>query len=180
MRLRNYVGVIGFVVFIAFISSTSLYIPAGIVPIAFWEYPVFIIVALIGTFFLNTFIEYGVLYDISRSHDVNKRELLLSVIVVNLITFPAAHLTLYFSLAFTVIFLLYFGVVIEIMVIIIEWILYRWEFQKLLSETPSKKTPSSKTVLSISAIINILSFLIIGIIDSYLINVYFMFGMRYF
>ncbi len=82
MRLRNYIGIIGFVLIIIIISGTHLYIPPGLVPIAFWEYPVFIIVALAGTFFLNTFIEYGVLYDISRSHDVDKRKLLISVILV--------------------------------------------------------------------------------------------------
>ncbi len=180
MRLRNYIGVIGFVVFIAFISSTILYIPAGIVPIAFWEYPVFIIIALVGTFFLNTFIEYGVLYDISRSHEVGKRELLLSVILVNLITFPATHLAFYFSLAFNIIFILYIWLVIEIIVIIIEWILYQSEFQKLLTEDRSRIILSSKTVFSISAIINTLSFLVIGIIDAYLMNAYFFFGARYF
>lgn len=154
--------------------------PANYTPIAFWEYPVFIIVALVGFFFLNTIIEYGILYDISRSRDIDKRDLLLSVILVNLITFPVAHLIFYFALAFTIIFLLYFNLVIEFIVIIIEWVLYRWEFQKLLQEKPSNKSLSSKSILSISAIINIISFLVISFIDSYLINVYFIFGMRYF
>jgi hypothetical protein len=149
------------------------------VPIAFWEYPIFIIIALVGFFFLNTIIEYGVLYDVSRSHDVDKRELLLSVILVNIITFPAVHLILYFSLAFTIMFLLYFGPVIVFIVIMIEWKLYRWEFQRLLSERPSMTSLSPKTVLSVTVIINILSSLVIGLIDSYLINAYFFFSWRY-
>lgn len=179
MRLRNYIGVIGIVVFIGYLSMMVMIIPAGIIPIAFWEYPFFIIVAIIGFFFLNTIIEYGVLYDISRPYDVNKLKLLLSVTLVNLVTFPATHLAFYFSLAFNIFFIQAIWIVIEIIVIIIEWYLYQSEFQKLLGEDRSRIILSSKTVFSISAIINILSFLVIGIIDYNLIDIYF-FGARYF
>jgi len=179
MRLRNYIGVIGIVVFFAYLSIGILIIPAGIVPIAFWEYPIFIILALVGFFLLNTIIEYGVLYDISRPYDVDKLRLLLSVTLVNLATFPIAHLAFYYALAFDIFFVLALWIVIQIIIILIEWILYQSEFQKLLSDKPTRIIITSKTVFSISAIINTLSFLVIGIIDAYLMNAYF-FGSRYF
>ena len=134
MRLRNYNGVILLLILILFFSNTSIYIPNYFEPIAFWEYPVFIIGALVGSFILNTLIEYGVLYDISKARNVNKRDLLLSVILVNLITFPLAQLVFYFSLAFSVIFLLFLILGIEILIIVIEWKLYHLEFQKHIQE----------------------------------------------
>ncbi|MFX1570735.1 MAG: hypothetical protein ACFFCV_20550 [Promethearchaeota archaeon] len=180
MRLRNYIGVIGIVVFFGYLSTMVLFVPAGIIPIAFWEYPIFIIVAIVGFFLLNTIIEYGVLYDISRPYDVDKLKLLLSVTLVNLITFPVAHLAFYYALAFDIIFVQALWIVIEIIIIIIEWILYQSEFQKLLLDKPTGIIITSKTVFSISAIINTLSFLVIGIIDAYMMNAYFFFGARYF
>ena len=179
MRLRNYIGVIGIVVFIAYLSSTVLYVPAGIIPIAFWEYPFFIIVAVVGFFFLNTIIEYGVLYNISKPYDVNKLKLLLSVTLVNLVTFPVSHLVFYYGLAFNLYFIQALWIIFQIIIIVIEWKLYQLEFQKLLSDKPTRIIITSKTVFSVSAIINTLSFLVIGIIDFHLMNLYF-FGSRYF
>jgi len=165
VRLRNYIGVIFLLIIFFYASITAIWIPNYFEPIAFWEYPSYIISALIGTFFLNTIVEYGVLYNISKVHNVSKRDLLLSVILVNLVTFPPAQLVFYFSLAFTILFLFYFSFVIESL-------LYRVEFHKLLQEEYKNNSLSLKNMLSISIVINIISFLVLLIIHNYLINAY--------
>ncbi|MFW9828341.1 MAG: hypothetical protein ACFFEY_12190 [Candidatus Thorarchaeota archaeon] len=151
----------------------SVLIPRNYLPIPFWEYPFFIILALVGFFVLNTLLEYGILYDLTRKQGVKKYHLLISVILINLITYPTSHLSLYFAFAFTVYFILFFYILIELAVILIEWILYKWEFQKLLPDMDTNKNFSSKKLLSISAVINLIPFQIIAIIDSILINSYF-------
>ena len=120
MRIRDYVYLIIFVLIIGMLAQTVYWIPPGVEPIAFWEYPLFIIVALIGFFILNTLIEYGVLYDILKSRELVKPHLLLIVILVNLITFPPAQLTFYLAHALLNLILMYLYPVIEIIVIIIE------------------------------------------------------------
>lgn len=176
MRIRDYVYLIIFVLIIGMLAQTIYWIPLGVEPIAFWEYPFFIIIALIGFFILNTLIEYGVLYDILKSRELVKPHLFLIVILVNLITFPPAQLTFYLALALSNVILMYLYTVIEIIVIIIEWLLYRLKFQNFIVENPKERFLSSKIILSISIIINTLSFLIIGFINSYLINLYFSFS----
>ena len=117
-------------------------------------------------------IKYGVLYDLSKPYDVNKRSLLFSVILVNLITFPATQLLFYFSLAFFYYYLGIFYLVLKILVIVIEWKLYHLEFKKYIQEDPIDISLSSKNILSTSVIINILSFLVVETINFCLINAY--------
>lgn len=169
MRLRNYNCVILLVLIISFNFRLYTFFT---IPIAFWEYPFYIILALVGTFFLNTMIKYGVLYDLSKPYDVNKRSLLFSVILVNLITFPATQLLFYFSLAFFYYYLGIFYLVLKILVIVIEWKLYHLEFKKYIQEDPIDISLSSKNILSTSVIINILSFLVVETINFCLINAY--------
>ena len=174
MRLRNYIGVILFLILIFYLSNAIIWIPNYFVPIAFWEYPKYIIGILIGTFSINSLVEYGILYDISKGQNVNKRTLLLSVILVNLVTFPPAQLVFYFSLAFPILFLVYFSVFIEIIVIVVESLLYRVESHILLQSEDTNNSLSLRNTLSISAVINIISFLVLLIIHNYLINAYYL------
>lgn len=174
MRIRDYVYIIIFVLIIGFLSNTVIGIPFRLVdPIAFWEYPLFIILALVGFFILNILIEYGALYDILKYRELDKPNLFIIVLLINLITFPPVHLIFYYAYAFYNLFLLYFYPLIEIIVIIIEWLLFRLKFQNFIVENPTNGFLSSKIVLSITGVINLLSFLIIGFFNSYLINIYF-------
>jgi len=157
-------------------ANTFIFVPNYFKPIAFWEYPIFIITALIGAFILNSVIEYGVLYDLSKAQKVNKRDLFITVILVNLVTFPPAQLLFYCSLAFSFIFILPLILVIEIIIIVFESKLYYFEFQKHIQENSYKISLTSKIVLRISVVINLLSFLVLLIINSYLINAFWLYS----
>ena len=91
----------------------------------------------------------------------------MSVLLVNLITFPPAQLAIYYSLAFQNFILYFSGFFIEIIVIIIEWRLYYIEFQKHVLETYIDYPLNSKNTLSITIVINLLSFIVLSIFQTY-------------
>ncbi len=170
MRIRDYGYLIIIVLIIGLSSLRTFWLPPGVEPIAFWEYPLLIIIAIIVFYILNTLIEYGVLYDILRTRGLVKPRLYLIVILINLITFPPTQLTFYLAMVLLNEFLKYFYLVLEGIVIVVEWLLYRRIFKNFIMENPKNDFLSSKNILLISIVINLLSFLIIGFINLYLIS----------
>lgn len=167
MKVPNYIYIILFLIIIIFLVVFGIWIINPIEPIIFFEYPYFIILALVGTFIVNIIIEYYIFcYYLSKSVELDKSELFLSVFLVNLITFPPNQLAFYFFFVFFPTFVIfYFNILFQIIVITIEWLLYRFEFKKLFL--------SSRRIFSISAGGNIGSFLTVSIILSYLLNLAF-------
>lgn len=167
MRVPNYIYIILSFLVLIFLAILGILIIQPITPVAFWEYPYFIIIVLLGTFIVNIVIEYYCfLYYFSKTIELEKRNLFLLVLLVNTITFPATQLAFYFIWAFFIMYVIFcFNIIFEVIVIAIEWQLYRLEFKKF--------TLPSKKILSVSAGINILSFLAVSLILSVFINLAF-------
>ncbi|MEE9379454.1 MAG: hypothetical protein V3V33_15620 [Candidatus Lokiarchaeia archaeon] len=162
MEKRNYF-------YIAFICLAIIYLSISISLVDryavafFWEFP---IEYLIGTFIIIILVKYGLIYGFLSSYDL-KGDLFLSVILVNLVSVPLSQLIFIYFPAFLpeyiptfYFFLFYFFLIlIEIIVIVSDWLLYRIEFKKFEQLELINQPISSKKVLKISIVTNILSLL---------------------
>jgi len=124
----------------------------------YWEFP---IEYLIGTFIIIILVKYGLIYGFLYSYDL-KGDLFLSVLLVNLVSVPFGQLFFFFFPAFLsdyAIFFFYVLIIIEIIVILSDWLLFRIEFKKFEQLELINQPISSKKVLKISIVTNMLSFL---------------------
>jgi len=124
----------------------------------YWEFP---IEYLIGTFIIIILVKYGLIYGFLYSYDL-KGDLFLSVLLVNLVSVPLGQLIFIYFPAFLseyAIFFFYVLIIIEIIVILSDWLLFRIEFKKFEQLELINQPISSKKVLKISIVTNMLSFL---------------------
>lgn len=113
---------------------------------------------LIGAVLINVIVEFCIVYVFLRSHYNVKKELFLSVILVNLVIFPPTYTIAYFILIFFLELFVLYIIVIEIIMMLIEWLLYRLEFQKLVNKKSIQMTLSLKKTILISTLANFASF----------------------
>ncbi len=133
----------------------------------FWEFP---IEYLVGTLVINILVKYGVIYDLLRSYDL-KTDLFLTIILVTFVSFPLSQLIFMYFYSFLIafieaflIFYYFLFVQIEILVVVSDWLLFRIEFTRFEQYELINQPLSSRKVLGISILTNLLSLLIIGFI----------------
>ncbi|MFW9969069.1 MAG: hypothetical protein ACFFDF_02635 [Candidatus Odinarchaeota archaeon] len=126
--------------------------------------PIFILSNIIGTLFIVVSVEFVIIYGFLRSSDLIKRDLFLSVLIVNLTIFLPIITVAYLLLAFYIIVYPFYLLIILFVLFYLEWLMYRVQFQKLLERRSISKELSPKKV----ALISIIAYLPIGL----LINVY--------
>lgn len=124
----------------------------------YWEFP---IEYLIGTFIVNVLVKYGVIFGFLRSYDL-KGDLFLSVLLVSLVSVPLSQLIFIYFPSFLYEYLIPFYfilIIVEFIVVISDWLLYCVEFKNFEYLELINQSLSSKKVLKISILANILSFL---------------------
>ncbi|NVM34765.1 MAG: hypothetical protein HWN81_04155, partial [Candidatus Lokiarchaeota archaeon] len=123
--------------------------------------PIFIIFTVFVVFLVNIIVEFGVVYFFFRSNGLVKKDLLMSIILINLVVFTPSYTILYFLTMFYIELVVLYSIFIGILMILVEWILYRLEFQKLLQQQSIQKKLSLKKIIIISTVANIASFSVI-------------------
>lgn len=159
MRFRNhkYTIIILLILFFIFIPSVS----AAIVPPPFNEQPLYIVLNLMVTFIIATSVEFCIVYIFLRSQNLIKKKLFYSVGFVNLVLFPPTNIVIFFIFTFFVEFFPLFTIIFSVLMILLEWLLYRLEFQKLFYIDSIPEVISNKKTFFISTLANFTSFSIV-------------------
>ncbi|MCK4381247.1 MAG: hypothetical protein KAW51_08935 [Candidatus Lokiarchaeota archaeon] len=123
--------------------------------------PIVIIFTIFVVFSINIIVEFGVVYLFFRSSGLIKKDLFLSIILVNLVVFTPTFTIFYFLLMFYIELIVLYNIFIGILMILVEWLLYRLEFQKLLQQQSIHKNLSLKKIIIISTLANIASYSVI-------------------
>ena len=89
-------------------------------------------------FFIGTTIEYKIFRHVVVKRPRNKR-LFSTCVKVNLVTFPLTQILAYIIYIYLSSYFWFYVLAIEILVIIIEWFLFRIEFNKILTESMTSK-----------------------------------------
>lgn len=156
MRYKKYVSLI--IIFIALIFSLIPKAYSILVPLPFYEQPVFIITYLFISIIINIILEYSIVYAFLRSGDLIKKKLFSAVTLINLIIFPPTLIITCFFLAFFIEIYLFYAIIAIILTLVIEWFLYCLEFRKLFYRKVIKKLISLKKTALISTLANFASF----------------------
>lgn len=156
MRFRNhkYIVIIFLILCIIFIPSVSALIIAP--PLN--EQPLYIVLNLIFSFIITTGVEFCIIYIFLRSHNPIKKKLFYSVGFVNLVLFPPTNMIIFFIFTFYIEFFPLFTIIIGFLMVLLEWLLYRLEFQKLFNIDSIREVMSIKKTFFISTLANFTSF----------------------
>lgn len=156
MRFRNhkYIVIIFLILCFIFIPSVS----AAIVAPPFNEQPLYIVLNLIFSFIITTGVEFCIIYIFLRSHNPIKKKLFYSVGFVNLVLFPPTNMIIFFIFTFYIEFFPLFTIIIGFLMVLLEWLLYRLEFQKLFYIDSIREAISIKKTFFISTLANFTSF----------------------
>lgn len=123
--------------------------------------PIVIILTIMITFLINIIVEFGVFYGFLRSRELVKKELILSVILVNIVIFPPTQTVAYFLTIFYIELYVFYVIIFGLLMLLIEWLLYRSEFQKLFLKKSIPESLSLKKTILISTLANVASFSVI-------------------
>ncbi len=129
--------------------------------IRYEEMPIFIIFTILFVLLITIVAEFGVVYPFLRSSDLVKKDLFLSITKVNLVVFTPSYTIFYFLQMFYIELVVAYNIFIGILLILVEWLLYRLEFQKLLLQQSIRKNLPLKKIIMISTLANIISYCII-------------------
>jgi len=133
------------------------------------DHPLFIITNLIGSLLIVVIIEFGIIYGFLKSAELIKSDFFLSVLMVNLSIFLPFLTVAYFFLAFFIMIYPFYQLAIFFIVIILEWLFYRFEFQKLSEKKSINRELSSKKIIIISVIANLPMGILINIYPAILL-----------
>ncbi len=134
--------------------------------ISFWypkENPIARSILMLFMFFLSTSIEYGVLISNFKIEKPERRILLKSCYKINFITFPITQIFAYFIYMFALGYFWLYIILIEVLVINIEWGLYKIEFKNYVKSSELLSNPQrflSKKILIGSVKANFVSFFV--------------------
>lgn len=118
------------------------------------EDPIIRTIILTNMFFIGTTIEYAIFKRGVVKRPSNKK-LFSTCVKVNLVTFPLTQILAYIINIYLSSYFWFYVLGIEILVIIIEWLLFRIEFNKILMESIN-----SKHILQYTTMANFSSFLL--------------------
>ena len=127
------------------------------------ENPIWRSIIIFFVFFLGTSIEYGILIKNFKIEKSERRLLLKSCYKINFITFPITQIFAYIIYVYALGYFWIYIILIEILVINIEWGLYKIEFKNHVKSTEILTNPQrflSKKILIGSIEANCLSFLV--------------------
>ncbi len=134
--------------------------------IVFWypvENPILRSIFIFFIFFLGTTIEYGVFILNFKIEKFERRILLKSCYKVNFITFPITQILAYIIYVYAELYFWIYIIIIELLVINIEWGLLKIKFENLIKSLEIFSNPQrfvSKKILIGSIEANFLSFLV--------------------
>lgn len=126
--------------------------------------PIFILENIIGSLFIVVVVGFVIIYGFLRSSDVIKKDLFISVLIVNLAVFLPVQTVAYLLLASYIIVYLFYALATTFLIFYLEWRFYCFQFQRLLKKRSINKELSRKKI----ALITFLAYLPIAL----LINVY--------
>ena len=141
------------------------------------ENPIMRSILIFFVFFFGTSIEYGVLKLNFKIEQSERRILLKSCFKINFITFPIAQILAYIIYVYALGYFWLYVILIEVLVINIEWGLYKIEFKHRVKSSEILTDPQrfvSKKILICSIVANCLSFLV-GLISYFPIAIYYPF-----
>lgn len=127
------------------------------------ENPIMRSILIFFVFFLGTGIEYGVLKLNFKIEKSERRIFLKSCFKINFITFPIAQILAYIIYVYALGYFWLYVILIEVLVINIEWGLYKIEFKHRVKSSETLADPQrfvSKKILIGSIEANCLSFLV--------------------
>lgn len=158
VRSRNYVYGLIVISMLFFIIIPNVH--AAII-IRYEEMPIIIILTILLAFFINTTVEFGVVYYFLKSQFLVKKKLFLSVMLVNIVLFPSFQTIAYFLSMFYLNQYVFYVILFGFLMVLIEWVLYRLEFQKLFLKRLIPESPSLKRTILISSLANLASFSVV-------------------
>lgn len=123
--------------------------------------PINIILSILGPVLINILVEFGVVFMYLRNPLLIKKDLIISVILVNIVLFPPTQTIAYFLMIFSTKDYVFFVIIFGILMILIEWVFYRLEFKKLQAKNIIPETLSLKKTILISTVANVVSFCVI-------------------
>lgn len=157
MKTKNKDYIIAIYLMISFISLLFIPYYFGLhIPTPLTD-PLYIAINVIGALFIVVTIEFGVIYGFLRKADLVVKDLFISVLLVNFITFLPAQIFIHLLLAFSIQFAPVFMITVFIIVLSTEWLLYRLKFQKLLKSEPLNMVFSTKKILLASTVANLIT-----------------------
>ncbi|MFX1380199.1 MAG: hypothetical protein ACFFA4_14020 [Promethearchaeota archaeon] len=125
--------------------------------------PIFILVNIIGSLFIVVVVEFAIIYGFLRSPDLIKKDLFLSVLIVNLAIFLPIQTVAYLLLAWYIIIYPFYTLAITFLFFYLEWLFYCFQFQRLLKRRSINKELSRKKIALISFLANLPMALLINI-----------------
>ncbi len=132
MKRRSYFFYV-FILLFCFIINQAIANPTAFWPVI--EDPIMRTFFLFFLFFLGSGIEYGVFrHSFSTSRSRYNKDLLKSCFKVNLITFPLTQILAYIVYIYLKSYLWVYLIIIEILVVISEWGLFKIEFGNIFEE----------------------------------------------
>lgn len=154
-----------------FLIVSLIFIPLGIIyPTQYSQTPIgdpfFIVVNIIGSFSIIVVIEFIIMYLFFKSADLIKKDLLVSVLLVNNVVFLPTFTIAYLILAFNIIFFPSYVLAIFIMMLGIEYLFYRLEFHKLQEKKSINTEISTKKTIIITMLANLCSGLLTHVYPS--------------
>ena len=120
--------------------------------------PIIIILNILGTVVINIIVEFGIVYVFLRSRDLVKKELFLSVALVNFVLFSPTQTIAYFLMIFYIELFVFLVILFGFLMVLIEWSLYHLEFQKLYLKKSISESLSLKKTIKIATLANTVSF----------------------
>ncbi|MFX1570723.1 MAG: hypothetical protein ACFFCV_20490 [Promethearchaeota archaeon] len=159
MRSRNYffIAILNFSLILIFLPIAYAF--RNIRP--YEEMPINIILSILGPVLINILVEFGVVFMYLRNPLLIKKDLIISVILVNIVLFPPTQTIAYFLMIFSTKDYVFFVIIFGILMILIEWVFYRLEFKKLQAKNIIPETLSLKKTILISTVANVVSFCVI-------------------
>jgi len=133
---------------------------SGII-VRYEEMPIIIILTIFLAFVINTTVEFGVIYYFLKSQFLVKKKLFLSVTLVNTVLFPSFQTIAYFLMMFYLNKYVFYVILFGFLMVLIEWVLYRLEFQKLFLKNLIPESLSLKRTILISSLANLASFSVV-------------------
>ncbi|MFX1259467.1 MAG: hypothetical protein ACFFAN_16560, partial [Promethearchaeota archaeon] len=125
MRFRNNTCIILIFLALFFIFIPNAY-AALIIP--YQEMPIVIILIITVATIMNIIIEFIVVYVFLKSRDLDKKDVFISVSLVNFVIFPPTQTIAYFLTLFNIELYVFYVFIFGFLMVLLEWLLYRLEF----------------------------------------------------
>jgi len=128
--------------------------------------PIYILINVIGSLLIVVTIEFIIIYGFVRKIDLDIKDLFISVLLINIITFFPTQVITHLLLAFYIQFVPVYMITVFVIILSTEWLLYRLVFQKLFKKKSLNREFSDKQIFLMSTVANLSTGLIIYLYSS--------------